>query len=393
MFKIEIFENKNIPKEVENFLLNHENGSFFESKEWMIFNENYFKRKSFFVSIKEDKEIKLVGLILVNALSFKYNYLYCPAGPVYNFEDNEIFLYFIKEMKKIAKKENAIFLRLEPRIKYSHIDRNNLKSFNILYKTFIEDYKFKISNDQKQPENTIQIDLEKYSEEDLLKQMKEKGRYNIKIAQKNNIQIKRTNIDQKDIDVFYNLTRETTQRNGFFSNDKDYYECLLKTFRESNKNSIYLYSACIENEIIASAIAVFLGNKVIYYYGASTSNEVYRKFTAPYLLQWEMIKDAKKMNYKYYDFLGVSPIIDEIDSKFYIFEALRKHEFNKKEDAEKFLQNHKFYGITQFKKRFGGDFINYPGAIDKIYNPILYSCLNFLKTIRKTLRKILKVRI
>ena len=76
-----------------------------------------------------------------------------------------------------------------------------------------------------------------------------------------------------------------------------------------------------------------------------------------------------------------------------IFEGLRKQEFDKKEDAEKFLQNQKFYGITQFKKRFGGDFINYPGAIDKIYNPILYKCLNFLKIIRKTLRKILKVRI
>ena len=393
MFTLEILKNNNTPKEIDLFLLNHDNGSFFQSKEWAIFNKNYFNRDSFFIVIKDKKEIKLVGLILVNKISSRYNYFYCPAGPIYDFEDNEVFEFFVKEIKKIAKKENAIFLRIEPRIKYSNIESNNLNSFNSLYKTFIKNAGFKVSNEQKQPETTIQINLEKNTEEELLKQMKEKGRYNIKNAQKNNIQIKKTNCNQEDIDAFYKLTKETTQRDGFFSNDKDYYECLLKTFREENKDSIFLYSALVNQEIIASAIAIFLGNKVIYYYGASTSNEVYRRFSASYLLQWEIIKDAKKMNYKYYDFLGISPRIDEMNNRFYIFEGLNKHEFNRIEDAEKFLQNHKFYGITQFKKRFGGYPVSYPGAIDKIYSPVLYTFLNIFKTIRKTIRKILKVRI
>ncbi|HBA44566.1 TPA: hypothetical protein DEG21_04380 [Patescibacteria group bacterium] len=39
---------------------------------------------------------------------------------------------------------------------------------------------------------------------------------------------------------------------------------------------------------------VFYEKTAAYYYGASTSDNNFRKYMATYLLQWEMILEAKK---------------------------------------------------------------------------------------------------
>lgn len=394
MLSIEIYKN-NSTKEIEDFLSKHKNGSFFQSKLWGDFNKEYFNKEYYFVAVKNENKIKLATLILKNKLFLNYTYLYCPAGPVFDFEDDGIFNFFMKKIKKEIG-SGVIFLRVDPRINYLELDNNIIEANNIIKNFFLKEQKFKISKDQKQPENTLKINLEKSKiEHDILMQMKEKGRYNIKVAEKNNITVKKTTLNGIELDNFYNLMLETTKRDGFFANDKDYYSKLL-SINEKNSNyinNVCLYSAYYNDKIIASAINVFYGDTATYYYGSSTSEENYRKMMAPYMLQWEMIKDAKKMNYKYYDFLGIAPNINEINSKFYIFNGLEKKEFTDKDSAENYLKNHKFYGITQFKTRFGGDIIKYPGAIDKIYNMKIYYIIDILKSIRKMIRKIIKIRV
>jgi len=88
----------------------------------------------------------------------------------------------------------------------------------------------------------------------------------------------------------------------------------------------------------------------IYYYGASDNH--YRKVMAPYLLQWEAIKESKKRGCKYYDFLGIAP-----------------------EGAV----NHPWAGVTQFKGKFGGEVVDYPKAKDLVLKPFWY----FLYKLRK----------
>lgn len=380
MLEIEIHKNS-ITREIEEFLLKHKNNSFFQSTNWANFNKDYFDRDYYYVAVKNKDDIRLASLIFENKIFLKYKYLYCSAGPVFDFEEQEAFSFFIRQLKKNIK--DIVFIRVDPKMDYKNIGIDKLESHEIISDFFLKKEKFVISKDQKQPETSLIINLENKNEEDILKQMKEKGRYNIKIAEKNNIVVKKT----KDIDSFYNLMTETTKRDGFFANDKDYYSKLLE-----NKN-VCLYSAYYEDKVIASAITTFYGDKVMYYYGSSTSDEKYRKMMAPYLLQWEMIKEAKNMNYKYYDFLGISPAVDFINNRYYIFDGIYKNEFNNVQEAENLLKNHKFYGITQFKTRFGGDVVDYIGAIDRVYNPVIYYSLNIIKNIRKIVRKVTGIRV
>jgi len=90
--------------------------------------------------------------------------------------------------------------------------------------------------------------------------------------------------------------QETTKRDGFSGNTKDYY----KTFLTSLENA-ELFFAYYEGKVIAAGIFVFHDDVAIYYYGASLHE--YRKVMAPYLLQWKVIEHSKKRKKKIYDFL------------------------------------------------------------------------------------------
>ncbi|MEZ7820949.1 MAG: peptidoglycan bridge formation glycyltransferase FemA/FemB family protein [Patescibacteria group bacterium] len=388
---IKIYTDYNsLPQDSSNFLKNY---SIFQSQYWAKFNSEFFKRKYWFIEVKNDKnEIELVSFIVKYDLPFGKSYLYSPCGPVFNLQDyykkinKEYFSLYLDEVKNIAKKEKSIFFRIDPQIDFKS-NINPIETRDYLYDFFINKFGFKISEEQKQPETTLVLDLNK-TEDEILAQMAQKGRYNIKVAQKHDIKITKTkNPNSKELDRFFELTDQTTKRDGFFGNNKSYYQELLK-----NVDCAYLYSAWNNDKIIASAITTFCGEKAIYYYGASGNED--RNLMAPYLLQWQMIKDAKyEFGCLTYDFLGVAPEILNINNKYNILEGFKKYDFNTEQDAKMFVEKHKYNGITNFKTKFGGRYSLYQGAMDKIYNNFWYNLIVLTKSSRKFLRKIFRVKI
>ena len=110
--------------------------------------------------------------------------------------EKEIDNNFVNNLIELCKKEKALFIQLET-INYndnSKIKVNNLQKW--YYKKFITPY-------------TSIIDLEK-SEEDILKLMKPKGRYNIKLATKKGVEVKEVEKIDENIEKYYNLMLETT---------------------------------------------------------------------------------------------------------------------------------------------------------------------------------------
>lgn len=135
--------------------------------------------------------------------------------------------------------------------------------------------------------------------------MKPKGRYNIKVAGKNGVQVKQVWKSKENIQKFYDLMCETTQRNKFSGNSLSYYETFL------GQEHTQLFFAEHEGEIIAAGIFIQHEDILYYYYGASSSHK--NNLMAPYLLQWTAIQYAKEHGMKLYDFLGIAHP-DEKDS-------------------------------------------------------------------------------
>ena len=242
---------------------------------------------------------------------------------------------FFEDLINICKKEKCIFIQIET-VDYKWIKKELIRNkyFNSgYYKKFITPYTAIINLNQK--------------EENILENMKPKGRYNIKLAWKKWVKVIEVEKTKKNIEIFYNLISETTSRNNFSWNTLDYY----KTFLENIKNSKLLV-AYYKEKIIAWWIFIIDKDVSIYYYWASTSDNEYRNLMAPFLLQWEAIKLAKNYWSKIYDFLWVATP-------------------NEKNSSLKW--------VTDFKMKITKDIINVSTSYIYINNKIIYFIIKLLR--------------
>lgn len=202
----------------------------------------------------------------------------------------------LESLQDLCREENCLFLQVET-IDYFAVSFplggenwerclvENEFLQNKYYKKFIPPY-------------TAQIDLTLW-EEEILKAMKPKGRYNIKVARKKGVVVEQVEKHMWNIQKFHELMSETTSRDNFAGNTLEYY----KVFLESLDNA-QMFFAYHEGEVIAAGIFVVEWEVMTYYYGASSNHK--RNLMAPYLLQWTAIQHAIQRGCKIYDFLGVA---------------------------------------------------------------------------------------
>lgn len=314
-------------EEWEKLVASNPATGFMQSFAWTKFT-NFLGWETFKIGAFDDHQ--LIGGAMVGKFTFEDgNYLYIPQGPVIAYQQKEaeqIFHQLIAEVDQIAnlKGENLTsHLRIDPKL------TNLPKFFKRFQKAALD----------KEPLKTILIDLS-YSKDYLLQQMKPKGRYNVKLAQRYGIKVISTNLKfgLKDFLKFYT---QTVERKQFKGQDEIYFAKLIPCLEEEKLAKFYF--AKYRNTILASALVVFYGDFVTFLFGASSN--VHREKMAPYLLQWQMILEAKKLGYKYYDFYGIAPTDD---------------------------LSHSWQGFSQFKRKFGGEEVKYIGAYDFIYNKKLY---------------------
>jgi lipid II:glycine glycyltransferase (peptidoglycan interpeptide bridge formation enzyme) len=255
-----------------------------------------------------DKE-KLVGICLVVKIKARRgHYFHFRHGPVLlNFEEQ--FPHFLQLFKEKTKQYPVDFYRMSPLLSVDNFDTS-----------FFKKLKFRnapIHN--MDAENTCVLDVQR-DDEVLLAGMRKTTRYLIRKAQKMPIEIIQTT-DMKDFSTFNKLYEITSKRHGFVPHRGMKEE--LEIFSKDDQAVLFL--AKYERKIIAGAIIIFYGNQAIYHHAAS--DETFRDIPAPYLLQWEVIKEAKKRGKQFYNFWGVVP-----ENK----------------------QKHPWQGLSLFKLGFGG---------------------------------------
>ncbi len=240
----------------------------------------------------------------------------------------------IQKIICIARWKKCIFLQIEPLFWEIALPGK------MPYRHFLEPY-------------TRLIDLKK-PESEILSEMHEKWRYNIRLAEKRWVKTQWALPTSENLRIWMDLLWETTSRDRFAQNSEKYYQIFLEKI--AYKNTGWLLFASFEWKVIAAGIFVFFKKQAIYYYGASTSDREFRKHMAPYLLQWEAIQEGKRRGCEIYDFLGVAAPWDQ-----------KSH-----------LQ-----GVSDFKEKFGGEVCTLP---EKTLFPLswkyrLFICIRSLKKI------------
>ncbi len=279
---------------------------------------------------------------------------YAPKGPLPTAD-------MISQLKKIGKQENCIFIQLEPNVP---IIENFPSSVGRQLK--IKNLGLRPAAHPLITKYTFILDLTK-SEEELLRAMHPKTRYNIKIAVKHGVQIVEDD-SGKAFETYLKLTDETTKRQGFYAHTQSYHKLMWKILRQSqekldkDKLTAHLFLAKYKNEILAAWI-LFVYRETLYYpYGASSS--LNRETMASNLMMWEVIKFGKKLGLKKFDMWGaLGPNPDKNDS---------------------------WLGFHRFKQGYGGRLMEFVGSFDLVINPILYFIYMALDKIRWVILKIRK---
>ncbi|MDQ3706670.1 MAG: peptidoglycan bridge formation glycyltransferase FemA/FemB family protein [Chloroflexota bacterium] len=259
---------------------------------------------------------------------------------------------------KTARKRGAIFLKVEPNIELgkevtkAHVDRK------------MQALGFQPTG-RLQPARTIVLDLDK-SEDDLLKAMKPKTRYNLRLAGRRGVVVRRAGT-LDDLRAFYNLLEVTGERDEFGIHTFPYYEQMWKVFGPHADNSALVLLAEHPDEQeraegpIAGLLALKFGREAIYMYGASANRG--REHMPTYLLQWEAIRWAREQGCTLYDFWGIPDAPTEDDA-----DAIGTGDSVSPVNTRSGLR-----GVYWFKKGFGGREIEYPGAYDYVYNRVGYA--------------------
>lgn len=329
----------------ESFISRHSPQSLFQSFNW---GEILEKIQNSSVSASRESriqnlwrfgiydDIRLVGIAQVNkVIARKGNFLHIRHGPILSEWKKEYLSFFLHKIKDLADKEKAKFIRISPLIQNTLENRIFIKSLG-----FINAPIYGMDG-----EYYWVLELKK-TQEELLAGMRKTTRYLIRQAQKLGIEIVKSK-DIADIDEFLNLYKQTARRHNFIEHKgiKEEFEILLKD------NQILLFKGYYGKRLLSAAIIIFYNHQAIYHHSAS----IEQKIPVNYLLQWEVIKEAKKRNMNLYNFWGIAP-----------------------EDKTK----HPWQGLTSFKKGFGGEKREYLHTQDLPLS-ILYCTTYILESFRK----------
>ena len=356
MYTTRIIDSKE-KERFDTFVAHHPKGHFLQTWEWGEVKRGMGWQPLPLV-LEEDGEIKAALLILKRKLPLPLVdrcIFYAPRGPVADIENPEICRALFAGAERAARDHRAIFLKIDPDVTIA-----NENFAYILSQSGFHQNKTGLDFEGVQPAFVFQLDI-RPSAEQLLANMHTKTRYNIKLAQRKGVTI-RPAVDKADLGLFYDILQETAERDAFMVRGYEYFEMIWDHMVSSGIAQVFL--AEYEGQAVSAALALILGKKAWYLYGASSNQ--YRNVMPNYLIQWEMINWAKANGCEMYDFRGVSGDLSE---------------------------DNPLYGLYRFKKGFNGELVEFIGDWDRVYSKVYYFMWSrvlpiYMKDIRRLIRKL-----
>ena len=282
--------------------------------------------------------------------------LYIPKGPNLDWNNTSLRQCVLGDLQVFAKHQGAIFVKLDPDVVLGQgvpgpsgaagTEQAVVFSGGQAVRSELMQQGWKFSQDQIQFRNTVLIDLSPRTDE-LLSRMKQKTRYNIRLAQKKGVTVWAGTVD--DLPMLYRMYAETSVRDGFLIREEGYYQTVWHTF--GKLSPAFSPSSPFHEPLIAEvngepvgAVSMFyFAGQAIYLFGMSRNE--HREKMPNYLLQWEAMQRAKTLGCKIYNLWGA---------------------------PNEFEQNDDLWGVFRFKEGLGGYVSRTLGAWDFTPNPMLY---------------------
>ena len=196
--------------------------------------------------------------------------------------------------------------------------------------------------------------------EEILLQMKEKGRYNTRLAEKKGVTVRFFDQPGEELEKargeFQAIYSGTAKRQGFVARGEKYVKTILDILARDNMGGVGI--ASYQGQPVAGAVIGMHDGTASYLYGGSTDE--HREVMAPYAMHYRLMLSAKERGCRFYDLLAIAAP-GEPETK----------------------RNRRFQGITRFKQQFGGESVRIMGGFDLPLKPFLYSLYRLAEKSRR----------
>lgn len=255
---------------------------------------------------------------------------YIPKGPVLDWSNEVVCTAFFLQLHRCLRLSGAIVLRIELGQVADEDDSA------IALKRIAQQQMYPAQ--AVQPLRTIMLDISP-DEVVVLAQMKEKWRYNVRLAGRKGVTV-RVAETIEDVQAWYSLLETTGERDQFGIHTLAYYVQVWRTFAPSD--AVRLLLAEFHGQLLAGIFVSVFAGQAIYLYGASSNEQ--RQLMPNYLLQWEAIRWAKSCDARLYDFWGI---------------------------PETEAEDEEMAGVYRFKRGWGGDVVQFLGCYEYVYRPLI----------------------
>lgn len=321
--------------EWDDFVARHPHGSLLQTTAWARLKNN-FGWSSQRVWLRRDGKLVAGAQLLIKSVAMGLARVgYVPHGPLVEWQDSAQVAVLLHQLDLAAYQRRVGFVKLEPLLW-----QDEPAAWN--WAALCQEHDLHPATDTIQPPRTMLLDL-RPSPDDILATMKQKTRYNIRLAERKGVTVRQGTV--ADLSAFIRLMRATGERDGFGIHAPEYYRRAYEVFAP---NDVALLLAEYEQRPLSAVMVFKNGSRAAYLYGASSDEE--RNRMPNYAVQWAAIQWAKAQGCTTYDLWGLPDAApEELEAQF----ATRSDGL---------------WGVYRFKRGFGGPIRRTVGAVDRIYN-------------------------
>ena len=334
----------NIPnrEEWEGFMQGCEEVNFLQSFDFYDFHRERGNDIHRSLIYKDGETVGAWGGVVEKAK--RGTYLAIAGGPIIDWDDKELVKVTVEDIKKWGEFCKCDFVRIRPQEPESEKMFATLKKFG-----------FRKAPMYLSVEYAGILDLTK-SEEEILAGASQGFRRKLRKAEKLDLEIA-ASADDEAIEEFCKLEKLHAERQKYVAFSAEFLRKQFETFREHNE--VLIYTAKLGGEILAMNFMIFYGKEASYHYGVSS--ELGTKYSAAPLLHLKAMEEARGRGCTRYNLWGIVGTEEK---------------------------NHRFYGVSEFKRSFGCEELKYTPAHDLVLKPLSYQKTLAVEKIRKKIRHV-----
>ncbi|MCR5700290.1 MAG: peptidoglycan bridge formation glycyltransferase FemA/FemB family protein [Candidatus Saccharibacteria bacterium] len=292
-----------------------------------------------------DEAGKLAGIYAgVVETAKRGTYMAIAGGPLIDYADKKIVDLVFNDIREQGRKLGCVFVRVRPQEELSD------QMLKLLKEQGLRPAPMYLS-----VEYAGVLDLTK-SEEEILAGASQGFRRKLRKAYKNEIEIS-ADISDEAIDEFCRLEKLHAERQKYVAFSTSWLKKQFEAFRAGGE--VLIYTAKKDGEVLAQNFMIFYGSEASYHYGVSS--QLGTKYSAAPLLHMAAMEEARKRGCVRYNLWGIV------------------------EPEEK---EHRFYGVSEFKRSFGCDELRYTPAHDLVLSAAKYRLTWGVETVRRKIRHV-----